>query len=147
MKWENIISISGKPGLYRIIGRSKSGILAEGLEDKRKVMALPLHVSVLGDIAVFTDTDEIRLPGVFERMHRVGNVPPKKAPKETLVEFFEKVIPDYDRTKFYPSHMRKIADWYHIMQRAGILEELLKDDSAGEKDTDEDAGGGSSSEG
>jgi len=125
MKWEEIIAVSGRPGLYRIVGQSKSGILAEHITDKKKVLAPPFRVTALKDISVFTETDEVPLREVMTRMARTAAarpIPDKKASKEELTEFFREVLPDYDEERFYPSHMRKIIGWYRLLEPAGLFE-------------------------
>jgi len=126
MKWEEIIAVSGKPGLYRIVGHTKSGVFAEHLTEKKKIVAPLIHISSMPDIAVFTQDDEIRLPEVFEKIHQADKegktVPGKKSSKNELTAFFKDIIPDYDEDKFYPSHMRKILGWYEVLKEADIWE-------------------------
>ncbi len=128
MKWDDIISVSGKPGLYVLRGQSKSGVLGESLTDRKKVLASFFQVSSLNDIAVFTLDDEVRLPEVITKMYRSEQngtpVPDKKSDKEKLKAFFKNLIPDYDEDKFFLSHMKKIVGWYHILKQANLLDEL-----------------------
>ncbi len=130
MKWEEIISVTGKPGLYVIKGQSKSGVLAESLIDKKKVFAPVYHISALNNIAVYTDDDEIYLPEIFKKIfeyEQKGNeIPGKKSSKQILTGFFKEIIPHYDETRFYPSHMKKITGWYHLLKNADVIKELAE---------------------
>jgi hypothetical protein len=131
MKWDDIISVSGKPGLFVIKGQAKSGVLAESLSDGKKTLAPVFQISGLSDIAIFTDNDELRLPEVIKRMYekdRNGTgIPGKNASKNELTAFFQDIIPDYDADRFFPSHMKKIIGWYAVLKNAGVLNELIEE--------------------
>jgi len=127
MKREEIIAVSGKPGLYKILGTAGAGIYAEHILDKTKIIAPLMHVSPLADIVVFTENEDMRLPEVFKKIRAAEDngidIPDKKASKETLTTFFRHIIPRYDVDKFYPSHMRKILGWYAVLKKAGLIGE------------------------
>jgi len=125
MNWDEIIAVSGKPGLYKIVGQAKAGIFAEHLLTGKKILAPPVHISAMQDIVIFTNDDDVRLPAVMEKIRDAEkegiSLPDKKSSKDELIAFFEKIIPDYDKEKFYPSHMRKIMSWYEILKAAGMV--------------------------
>lgn len=123
---QKILSVSGQPGLYKFISQARQGIVVESLIDKRRV-CLPstAKVSSLGDITIFTQTDDMLLKDVFKRIKEKHNgeqsISTKVAPKE-LLTYFEEVIPEFDTEKVFPSHIKKMVDWYNILQKNDLLD-------------------------
>ncbi len=124
-----ILSISGKPGLYKRVSHGKNMIIVESLVDgKRSPSFIRDKVVSLQDIRVFTNTDEILLGEVFENIKQKesGNACPMdaKADNSALRAYMKEVLPDYDEDRVYPSDMRKIFSWYNILIQSGITEFL-----------------------
>ncbi|HFX17557.1 MAG TPA: hypothetical protein ENK64_00250, partial [Flavobacteriales bacterium] len=106
-----IISISGKPGLFKLLTTTKSGIIAESLKDKKRVMAPFTNISALDEIAIYTYDEEIPLWHVFQKIAEKEDFGPAidhKSDKKTLEAYFKEVLPDYDEDRVYPSHIKKI---------------------------------------
>ncbi|PID68363.1 MAG: hypothetical protein CR968_01865 [Flavobacteriia bacterium] len=119
MSLEKILSISGRPGLYKLLSQTKGHIIVESLQDGKRLPVTGVHqVNSLGSIAVYTYTEELALGDVFYKMfkHLDGKeaVSPKSSSKE-LLAFFEEVLPDYDRERVYASHVKKMIQWYHSL--------------------------------
>ncbi len=123
MKWEEILAISGKPGLYRLVARTRQGIIAESMMDgKRNPVSATQQVSTLKDIAIFTYEQEVPLKEVLLSVHReaeAGNLPDKKADQAALHAFMATVLPNYDREKVYSSDIKKIIGWYGHLRKEG----------------------------
>ncbi|MDC7993949.1 DUF5606 family protein [Altibacter sp. HG106] len=123
MSLEKILTISGKPGLYELKTRTRSGFLAESLSDGKKISVGARHnVSLLSEIAIYTLTDEVPLRQVFTKIHeqeKGGPAISHKAPKIELEEYFFKVMPDYDEDRVYASDIKKIVQWYNLLQKNG----------------------------
>ncbi|MFA5301786.1 MAG: DUF5606 domain-containing protein [Bacteroidales bacterium] len=122
-----ILSIGGHPGLYRYIAQSNGGVVVESMTDKtRKWMGPSARMTSLSDISVYTTLeDELKLQDVFMQMKDLLKEDPAPDPKSTAEEmagFFDKVIPQYDKNRFYPSHMKKVLDWYNILKTADALD-------------------------
>ncbi|MCD8207860.1 MAG: DUF5606 domain-containing protein [Bacteroidales bacterium] len=135
-----ILSISGQSGLFRYIARAKSGVVAESLATGVKsTYGLQSKMSALTDISIFTDEGEVKLREVFLKMQEVlgeDRTITGKASQDELKAFFEEVLPDYDRERFYPSHMKKVVDWYNCLKDHASLD--FEDEEKGEESAEEE---------
>ena len=126
-----ILTVSGYSGLYHFISESKNGVIAESLIDKKRTcLSGRDRMSSLSDIAVYTDTDELRLQEVFERMKTAAenqDVPTHKADSKLIQAFFQAAVPNYDRSRFYASHMKKVVEWFHILRQNDALDFEVKE--------------------
>ncbi len=119
------ISITGQPGLYKIVAQSKNGIIVEGLSDKKRVnVYATTKVSTLSDISMFTTGDDKPLneimTAIFEK-EKGGAAVDHKADDKTIEKYFAEILPDYDKDRVYVSNMRKLFSWYNILQSTGNL--------------------------
>jgi|LGOV01.1.fsa_nt_gb hypothetical protein len=125
MNLEGIISISGKGGLYKLISQSRGGFIVEALADgKRFPVQSTNNVSSLSDIAMYTYEEEIPLSEVFTNIAKKENEGPSLSHKESakkLKEYFGTVLPDFDEDRVYSSDIKKVFQWYNILQSAGII--------------------------
>ncbi|MDD2284451.1 MAG: DUF5606 domain-containing protein [Paludibacter sp.] len=123
---KEILSISGKPGLYKMISQGKNMIIVESLQDGKRIPAYTKDKVVsLGDIAIYTNTEEVALGQVFENINKKENggicpVDPK-ADNQILRKYMEEVLPNFDRERVYPSDMRKLFSWYNILINKGMV--------------------------
>jgi len=141
MEFKDILAISGFGGLYKYISQARNGIIVEGFEDKKRMNAFAhFKVSSLNDIKIFTDSGEIPLRKIFKKIQEIEKGGPTidaKSDDTKLKEYFAKVLPDYDRQKVYLSDIRKLFNWYNILQKNGYSnfeEEVTKEE---EKKTEE----------
>lgn len=117
---KEILSITGKPGLYKLVSQGKNMLIVEGLADGKRIPAYARDKAVsLGDIAIFTETEEIPLGEVLEKVKTKENgakasIDPK-ADNDTLRKYMEEVLPDYDKDRVYPSDIKKLVSWYNIL--------------------------------
>ena len=126
--FERILTISGKPGLFRLLSQGRNMFLVEAVDATKKRM--PVYnsdkVVMLDDIAIYTDTEEIPLREVFakilEKEGGVLSLDIKASTPEELVEYFESVMPDYDRERVYLTHIKKIYAWYNILVENGVVD-------------------------
>lgn len=126
--FERILTISGKPGLYRLLSQGRNMFIVEAVDATKKRM--PVYnsdkVVMLDDIAIYTDTEEVPLRDVFAKIQeKEGGVLPfdmKAATPEELVEYFESVMPDYDRERVYLTHIKKIYAWYNLLVENGVVD-------------------------
>jgi hypothetical protein len=133
MSLEKILSISGKPGLYELKSQTRSGFLAESLLDGRKISVSGRHnVSLLSEIAIYTLTEEVPLKNVFIKISEKENGGPAinhKSSKDDLEEYFFEVLPDYDEDRVYASDIKKVVQWYNLLQKNGITQFIEEDAS------------------
>jgi len=133
MGLDKILSIAGKPGLYKVVAQTRSGFVAESLIDKKKVSVnMQSNVSVLSEIAIYTLTEELPLRDVFKKIKDKENGKPTsishKDSKEVLEEYFFEVLPDYDEDRVYASDIKKVVQWYNLLQEQNLLT-FLDDDT------------------
>jgi len=126
MSLEKILSISGKPGLYKMTKQTRSGFLAESLLDQKKISVSSRHnVSLLTEIAIYTLTQEVPLREIFEKIATKEDgkqTISHKVPKVELEEFFFGVLPDYDEDRVYPSDIKKVVQWYNLLVKNGFTD-------------------------
>ena len=132
IKLKDIMSISGKGGLFRYIAQARNGIVVESLEDgKRHVAPATARLSSLDDIAIFTNEEEVPLAEIFFQIHE------KAEGKETLSHktdvsqlkaYFEELVPDYDQDRVYVSDIKKVFQWYNQLQSHELLEVIEKEE-------------------
>ena len=129
MSLDKVLSISGKPGLYKLIAQTRGGFVAESLIDKKRLsVSVQQNVSVLSEIAIYTLTEEVPLKDVFEKIKKKENgektsVKPKDS-KDKLEEYFFDVLPDYDEDRVYASDIKKVVQWYNLLQEHNMLNDL-----------------------
>ena len=129
MSLDKILSIAGKPGLFKLVTQTRGGFVAESLIDnKRLSVSVQQNVSVLSEIAIYTLTEEVPLKQVFEKIKAKENgqqtsVKPKDS-KDKLEEYFFDVLPDYDEDRVYASDIKKVVQWYNLLQQHNMLNDL-----------------------
>ncbi|RKN80015.1 DUF5606 family protein [Ulvibacterium marinum] len=127
MSLDKILSIGGKPGLYRLLTQTRTGFVAESLLDKKRVsVGAHNNVSVLSEIAIYTLEEELPLRQVFQKIQvkekggktSVGH----KAEKIVLEEYFFEILPNYDEDRVYASDIKKVIQWYNLLHDNGIAD-------------------------
>lgn len=122
---DKIISISGEPGLYRIISSSKSHVIVENLITKQRTSISALtRISSLAEISMYVQDGEKPLSEIFYTLYEKTNNGPAmshKADDKDIIKEFESILPDYDKDRVYVSNMRKFFNWYNILHQSGNL--------------------------
>ncbi len=139
MNLKGLVSVTGKPGLYKLIGQNKSGFILETLDDNRVKSVVNMtttKMATLDDITIYGDDDEIKLTDVLTRIKESENaVPDPKSDGETLRTFFREVAPGHDEFRVYSSDIKKIISWYNIIKALPLFdEEPASDDTPAEDD-------------
>ena len=131
-----ILAISGQSGLFLYISATRTGAVVEALADKkRSAVAATSKITSLADISIYTDDEEVKLQQVFLNMKEVlgeDNAPSAKSAPEVLKALFEKALPDYDRDRFYVSHMKKVVEWYNALKNYASLDFVNPEEEAEE---------------
>ena len=121
-----ILAISGQSGLYLYVSQARNGAIVESLVDKkRSSVSATSKITSLADISIYTDDEEVKLQQVFLNIKEVlgeADAPTSKASADELKSLFEKALPDYDRDRFYVSHMKKVVDWYNFLKKYASLD-------------------------
>lgn len=126
---KTILTVAGKPGLYKLVSSGRNMLIVESVDSTKKRQ--PVHaadkVVSLGDIAMYTDDDEVPLWKVLESVKAkcegaLCGIDHKKASNDELADFFAEILPNYDRDRVYMSHVRKLIQWYNILIDNGITD-------------------------
>ena len=121
-----ILAVSGQSGLFLYVSQARNGVVVEALADgKRSSFGMTSKMTSLADISIYTDEEEVKLQQVFVNMKEVlgeEDAPSAKSSPDTLKAFFEKALPDYDRDRFYVSHMKKVVEWYNVLKNHASLD-------------------------
>jgi len=120
MSLDKILSIGGRPGLFKLLTQTRTGFVAESLVDGKKItVGFRSNVSVLSEIAVYTLEEELPLRAVFAKIQekeKGGKTAiPHKSEKIKLEEYFFEVLPNYDEDRVYASDIKKIIQWYNLL--------------------------------
>jgi len=126
MNLDKVLSISGKPGLYELISRSKGGFIVKSLNTgKKTAVSIRQNISMLGEIAIYTYEDETPLYKVFrniaEKESNQKAIDPKSSSND-LKTYFQEVLPDYDDERVYVSNIKKVLQWYNTLIDLGVTE-------------------------
>ena len=126
---QTILAIAGKPGLYKLVTRGNNNLIVEALDaTHRRMPAFATdRITSLGDIAMFTETDDVPLTDVLENLKNLeggkkASINEKKASSAELHEYFSKVLPEWDQDRVKDSHIKKLITWYNILIEAGITD-------------------------
>ena len=130
----DILSITGKPGLYKLVSRGNNMLIVESLLDGKRVPTYARDKIVsLGEISMYTMGEDVSLSEVLTKLGekdglKVATIDPKKADNDQLRDFFGEVLPDFDRDRVYPSDIRKLIQWYNILINAGITDFSIEEE-------------------
>lgn len=123
---QTILSIAGKPGLYKLVSRGKMNLIVESLDEtrKRQPAFATDRVTSLADIAMYTDSEDIPLGEVLSKVRdkedgKIASLNWRKASAKELQEYFAEVLPNYDRDRVHNSDIKKLLQWYEILVKAG----------------------------
>ena len=126
---QTILAIAGKPGLYKLVTRGNNNLIVAALDATHKRMPAFAtdRITSLGDIAMFTETDDVPLTDVLENLKNLeggkkASINEKKASSAELREYFSKVLPEWDQDRVKDSHIKKLITWYNILIEAGITD-------------------------
>ncbi|MBU2554308.1 MAG: DUF5606 domain-containing protein [Bacteroidetes bacterium] len=141
MDLSKILSVSGKPGLYRMVGEAKNNLIIESLLDGKKIPSFAHdRVSSLKEISIYTEGEDTPLEKVFEKVynHQEGKPvdDPKKMSNQGLKSIFEAILPDYDKESVYTSDMKKVFVWYNLLLEKGLLD--FSESTEGETEKEEE---------
>jgi len=139
MDISKILSISGYSGLFELIKQTKTGFVVESLKDKKRMQAFATSkISTLEDIAIYTDESEEHLKDIFKKIYEKEdgkNTINHKTSNEELKKYFADIVPDYDRERVYVSDIKKVINWYNILNEKGMID--LEEDKKDNKEENE----------
>ena len=125
MKLDKILAIAGKPGLFELKLQTRSGFVAESLLDGKKItVGMRSNVSLLSEISMYTYTEEKPLVEIMRAIavkENEGAAISHKEDNAKLVAYFKEILPDYDEDRVYASDIKKLLNWYNILQAKGMV--------------------------
>ena len=141
---KEILSISGKSGLYKLLTHTKNSIIVEDLQTKRRTPAYASdRVVSLGDISIYTTTDEVPLREIFQTLLDKYQGEPVDMTsfdsKEAYFDFFAEILPEYDRERVHDNDIKKILRWYNILVETDHKDFSAPDADATAEETTETA--------
>lgn len=129
-----ILSVSGKPGLYKLVSRAKMNLIVEALDEthRRVPIFASDRVTSLSDIAMYTNADDVPLMNIFDSVlkkedGKICSLDWRKCSKDELHAYFAEILPDYDRDRVHDSDIKKLLQWYDILVKNGITNFVEED--------------------
>lgn len=140
MDLSGIISISGRPGLYKVVAQGKNSIIVQSLIDNKRFPAYSTdRISALEDISIYTIDGDKPLKEILSDIlaKQSGEAAPShKESIATLQEYLSDILPDYDEERVYPSDIKKLFQWYNLLLSSGNLEHVAEEEDAKVSDGD-----------
>lgn len=131
---KNILSITGKPGLWKLISHGNNMLIVESLVDGKRMPTYARDKIVsLADVSMFTEGDDVSLSEVLTKLGakeglKAASIDAKQADNDALRTYFASVLPNFDRDRVYPSDIRKLVQWYNILIGAGVTDFTVEDE-------------------
>ena len=119
MNLRGLVAVSGKPGLFKLLGQNKSGFILESLDEQKVKIVVNISTAKLAsleDITVFGEDADLKLSDIFAAIKGSKAIPDTKADGNALRSFFTEVAPDYDQDRVYTSDIKKIIGWFNIIK-------------------------------
>lgn len=137
-----ILSVAGKPGLYKLVSRAKMNLIVEAIDEthRRVPVFATDRVTSLADIAMYTNADDVPLMNILDAVLKKEDGKEcslnwRKCSKNELHEYFASVLPDYDRDRVHDSDIKKLLQWYDILVKNGVTDFISEEE---EKETSSD---------
>ena len=132
---KNILAITGKPGLYKLVSRGNNHLIVESLVGGKRIPTFARdRIISVADVAMYTTGEDKPLSEILETIRdrengHVCSMDYKKADNDQLREWFGQVLPDFDRDRVYPTDIKKLIQWYNILISAGITDFSIEEES------------------
>ncbi len=127
MSLKDVVSVSGLPGLFKMVTTRSNGLIIQDYSTgkRRFVSVRKHHITPLESVSIYTLTDSVEMRIIFRRMLEQledNPIPEAKSPDDVLMDYFEDIVPDYDKTRVFPKDVRKVIKWFGFLQRHGLLD-------------------------
>jgi hypothetical protein len=122
MEYSKLVAVTGMPGLYELINTKSDGAIVRSLDDNStKFASSRIHnFSHLESIEIYTTGDNVNLVEIFQAMENAGGNLPDGKDNGALRKYFEKVYPDLDFERVYPSDQKKMIKWFEALKKNNI---------------------------
>lgn len=144
MTLKEVAAVSGKPGLYKILKPTRSGVILESIDKSKKkfVAGSNSRVSILKEISIYTTGAEssVFIEDVYKIMfEKYGKDIPvsSKSDNDELLDFLKDILSNYDESRVYPSDVKKLVSWYNILiqEAPTLFEQEIVEEVASETET------------
>jgi hypothetical protein len=139
---KDILSITGQPGLFKVVSRGSKNLIVESLLTGKRFPAFSTNkIMSLEDIAIFTDSGEVPLKDVLKIIAEKEDSKQcidHKSSGNVLKEYFEEILPNYDKDRVYVSDIKKVIQWYNVLQQSELLIFEEEEETSEENPTDEE---------
>lgn len=136
MDLTEILAISGKPGLYKMISHTNSGMVVESMNDQKRFPVFAHEkVSSLEEISIFTETEDLPLKDIFKKIYDLlegDKALSHKSSADELKDFFDDAVPEYDKERVYVSDIKKVIQWYNLLHEKDMLDFTEEEDGGDE---------------
>lgn len=140
MDLKGIMAIGGQSGLFKTISQGKNSLIVESLSTGKRMPAYASSkISALEDIAIFTIEKDVPLKEVFVKIaekENYGKCIDHKADSRELIDYMEEILPDFDRNRVYSSDLKKLFQWYNILQEKDLLKQESENPEPEEEKTE-----------
>lgn len=143
---KDILSISGRPGLFKLLTTTKNSFVVESLSDKRRLpVSAQERVVSLKEISVYSENGDIPLGEVFEKIFQKEqgkevNLALIAKENQSLFDYLQEVLPDFDKNMVHANEIKKMLTWYNLLVEAGF-DKFIKEEADGEENNSSDQGG------
>jgi Domain of unknown function (DUF6852)/Domain of unknown function (DUF5606) len=139
MEYSKLVAVTGLPGLYELINSKTDGAVVRSLDDNStKFASSRIHnFSHLESIEVFTVGDNVNLVEIFQAMSKAKEAMPDAKDNSSVKKYFEKVYPDLDFERVYPSDLKKMVKWFEVLKKNDV-ELKLSEPPAEEEESEEE---------
>lgn len=131
------------PGLYKVAGQMKNGIIVESIQDGKKFPAYASHkVSALEDISIYGESEDVPLGEVFQKIFDIEEgkeTIPHKSSAAELKGKLEEAFPEYDEDRVYASDIKKLFQWYNLLVSKGLLIPVKEEEAEATEESNEEA--------
>ncbi len=139
---KEILAISGRPGLYRLVKYGKNVIIVENITDKKRSTAYSRDkVISLGDISMYTESGDKPLGEILEVIKTKYDAKPLDIAKykeaDALQAFFKEIVPDFDVDRVYNTDIKKLINWYNLLINSGMTDFLPKEEEKAEEEKED----------
>lgn len=140
MNLKGILAIGGQPGLFKTISQGKNSLIVESISTGKRMPAYAsAKISALEDIAIFTIEKDVPLKEVFAKIaekENFGKCIDHKADTKMLIQYMDEILPDFDRERVYSSDLKKLFQWYNILQETELLKQEEENSEPAEEKTE-----------
>ena len=126
MKFDDLVAVSGLPGIYKMVANRSNGLIVESIiDEKRRFASARKHrFTPLASIAIYTNTDTVELKSVFNTMFEqlaTLPLPAHNCSSEEAHSYFAGILPDFDRDRVYISDIKKVVKWFSFLNDRGLV--------------------------